>query len=211
MAVNRRKRWGSKHFPISSHREKPAKPEKQTIADMVTAWLFAHRPVFLFLLIFGVLMALFYLFTAFTPFYHNMFIPWYHHYIAYSSGTVLNFIGQHTTVTETIVYSPRFSFEIIRGCDAVEATTLFICGVLAFPAPFLRKVPGIIAGTLFLAFLNLIRIISLFLIGVYFPEFFAIMHISAWQAMFIFLTVILWILWLLWATQNQISPQSTSG
>ncbi len=210
MDLNRRKRRRSKHFPISSHRGKPAKPEKQTITNMVTAWLSAHRPVFLFLLVFSVLMSLFYAFIAFAPYYKHV-LPSYHHLIARLSGGVLAFIGQDITVAGTSIFSPGFAVRIVRGCDAVDAIVLFVFAVLAFPAPFLRKVPGIIAGMLLLGILNLVRVVSLFLIGVYFPRAFAAMHISVWQAMFIFLTVILWILWLLWATQSQMSPQRASG
>ncbi len=210
MAVNRRKRRRSKNFPISSHRKKPAKPEKQTIADTVTAWLSDHRPVFLFLLIFGVLMGLFYAFIAFTPYYQHV-LPSYHNLIAKMSGGILGFLGQDTTVTGMMVYSPRFSFRIIRGCDAVEATALFICGVLAFPAPFLRKVPGIIAGTLLLGILNLVRVVSLFLIGIYFPNIFDFMHIDTWQALFIFFAVTFWVLWLLWTTKRQIPKRVVPG
>ena len=51
-----------------------------------------------------------------------------------------------------------------------------------------------------LAVLNLIRIVTLFLIGVYFRKFFHMMHIDVWQALFILLTISLWFLWAWWAT-----------
>jgi len=171
---------------------------------MVTAWLSAHRPVFMFLLVFGVLMSLFYTFIAFAPYYNKVLLPSYHNLIAKMSGGILGFLGQDTTAAGAAVYSPGFSIRIIRGCDAVEATALFVCAVLAFPTPFLRKVPGIIAGTLLLGILNLVRVVSLFLIGVYFPNIFGFMHIDTWQALFIFFAVTFWVLWLLWTTKRQI-------
>src|SRR4030042_301593 len=148
----------------------------------------------MFLLVFVVLMCLFYVFVAFTPYYNNKLLPSYHHLIAKMSGGILWLLGQGTTAEGVSVFSPRFSIKIIRGCDAVESTALFICAVLAFPAPFSRKVLGIIAGTLLLGILNLVRIVSLFLIGVYFPSIFDFMHIDTWQAIFIFFAVIFLIL-----------------
>ncbi len=209
MAVNRRKRRQSKHFPISSHREKPAKPEKQTIADMVTAWLSAHRPVFLFLLIFGVLMGLFYACALLLRFYAGVF-PSYFHVNAELSGLILGFLGQDVRVAGDSISSTAFSVSIRRGCDAIEPIALFICAVLAFPTPFLRKILGIIAGVFFLVILNLVRVVTLFLIGVYFPKVFHLVHIDAWQALFIILTIIFWVLWLRWATQSQIPAQRAS-
>jgi exosortase H (IPTLxxWG-CTERM-specific) len=203
-----------KHHPgqllASRRREQTTEDKKiawkreKSIGQSTREWFFQHHPVFLFLLVFGVLMGLFYGFIAFTPYYNEVLLPSYHNLIAKMSGDILGLLGQDTTVTGTMVYSPRFSFTIIQGCDAVEATALFICGVLAFPAPFLRKVPGIIAGALLLGILNLVRIVSLFLIGVYFPSIFDSMHIDIWQALFIFFAITFWVLWLLWATQRQI-------
>jgi exosortase/archaeosortase family protein len=163
------------------------------------------------LLIFGVLLAVFYVFVAFSSFYNRRFVPWHHHLIAKVSGQVLAILGQDITVTGKSISSPRFSVNIIRGCDAVEAIALYVCAVLAFPLPFLKKLPGMIAGTLLLLVLNLVRIVSLFLIGVCSPRIFALMHIDVWQALFIFFAVLFWILWLLWATRNQPSTQPVSS
>jgi len=164
-----------------------------------------------FLLIFGILLAMFYVFIAFSSFYSKMFMPWHHHLIAKASGYVLAVLGQEITVSGASIDSPRFSATIIRGCDAVEAIALYVCAVLAFPLPLMKKLPGMIAGTLLLLILNLVRIVSLFLIGVYSPRIFALMHIDVWQALFIFFAVLLWILWLLWATRSQVLTQPASS
>jgi exosortase/archaeosortase family protein len=164
-----------------------------------------------FLIIFGVLLAAFYVFIAFSPSYHKKFIPSYHHLIALASGSMLSVLGQDITVADASISSPNFAVQIVPGCDAVEAIALYVCAVLAFPLKFLKKFPGMIAGTLLLSILNLIRIVSLFLIGVYFPRIFALMHIDVWQALFIFLAVLFWILWLLWATRSQVVAQPASS
>jgi len=114
-------------------------------------------------------------------------------------------------VSGTSISSPAFSVTVDPGCDGIEPIALFVCAVLAFPARFVRKIPGIIAGTLLLAALNFVRVVSLFLIGVYFPRAFAAAHLEVWQAMFILFAVVFWILWLLWATQSQIRVQRVSS
>ena len=100
---------------------------------------------------------------------------------------------------------------IVRGCDAVEAIALYVCAVLAFPLPFPKKLIGMTVGALLLSVLNLVRVVSLFLIGVYSHRIFNLMHIDVWQALFIFFAVLLWILWLLWATRHQLAMQPVSS
>jgi exosortase H (IPTLxxWG-CTERM-specific) len=157
-----------------------------------------------FLLISGILLAAFYLFVAFAPIYKRGFIPWYHHLIAKTCARLLTALGQDVTTLGTSISSSKFSVSIIQGCDAVEPIALFICAILAFPSPFLGKIPGMIAGAVLLFLLNLARIVSLFLLGVYSPELFAVVHIDVWQALFVFFAVLFWILWLLWIVRMQV-------
>lgn len=200
--TRRRKNAGSGKTSLKHHGKSAAKS---------TTGRSSHKYLVLkFLLIFGVLLAAFYVFIAFSPSYQRRFIPLYHHLIAHVSGGMLAVLGQEITVADTSISSPRFSVQIVRGCDAVEAIALFVCAVLAFPLPFLKKLPGMIAGALLLSILNLVRIVSLFLIGVYSPRIFALTHLDVWQALFIFFAVLLWILWLLWATRSQVVTQLAS-
>jgi len=156
-------------------------------------------------------MGLFYAFVIFTPFYKRDFLLSYLPFNARVSGTILGFFGQDITISGSSISSPSYSVRVVPGCDGIEPIALFLCAVLAFPAPFLRKIPGIIAGTLLLAILNFVRVVSLFLIGVYFPKALEIMHLDVWQALFILFAVLFWIVWLRWAMQNQISTQVVSS
>jgi len=159
---NKRKPYKSQaagFFKKTRRQEK--KPADATVAD----WRRRYA-VFLFLAGFAALMGLFYAFALFTPFYERHF-PYYLDFNARLSGYILRFLGQDITVRGASISSSAFSITVKQGCDAIEPTVLFICAVLAFPAPFLSKIPGIIAGALFLAILNLVRVVTLFLTGVY--------------------------------------------
>jgi len=91
----------------------------------------------------------------------------------------------------------------VWGCDALEPSALFIAAVLAFPAPVLLKIAGILIGTFCLLFLNLVRIVSLFLIGVYYPDVFDVLHLDIWQILFILLTLVFFLIWLQWITPRR--------
>ena len=212
MPVSRKRRQRRKRGPVSG-RKRQTGPHNKTkaIAASATRPSSHQHSVLKFLVIFGVLLTVFYVFTAFSPFYGKRFVPSLHHWIAKVSGYVLDVLGHDTTVANVSIFSPRFSVRIVRGCDAVEAIALYVCAVLAFPLPLLKKFLGVIAGALLLSVLNLVRVVSLFLIGAYSRRMFDLMHIDVWQAVFIFFAVLLWILWLLWATQNQVLAQPASS
>jgi len=159
---------------------------------------FRLSPVGQFLIVFTGLITLFYLFTA-TPWFAqglNHYLSWNAHLAA----GLLKGLGYSVEVVATSITSAEFSVNIRRGCDAIEPIALLICAILAFPVlPMSLKWPALIFGSLSLFVLNLVRIISLFLVGVYIPQAFNLMHVQIWQTAFIVFAILAFILWLLWA------------
>ncbi len=215
--MSRKKKHRPRQLPASRRRKKTAEVKKTTkrweksIGQSVAGWFSIYGSVIRFLLIFCVLMGLFYAITILVPFYREQIFPWYLRLNARIAGRILDFLGQNVTVVDNFISSPAFSVSIVRGCDVVEPTALFICAVLAFPASFVKKIPGIIAGTFFLAIVNLVRIGTLFLIGMYLPKIFNVMHVDVWQALFILLAIIFWGFWLLWVTKSPTPAQNLSS
>jgi len=162
----------------------------------------SRLPVFRFILVFAMLVGVFYAFVA-TNHYTEGVIPSYARFYAMLTGAILRVLGQDVTAVGQTISSPEFSVVIIRGCDAIEPAALFVAGVLAFPIRISSKVWGIMIGTLFLQVLNVLRIMSLFLIGVYHPEAFEKTHVYWWQIIFIMLAIVMWAYWVRWATQHQ--------
>jgi exosortase H (IPTLxxWG-CTERM-specific) len=159
-----------------------------------------RHPGLRFLFIFAILASAFYAITFFTPFCRRQLVPASLLWTAKIAGTVLSWLGQEVTVRGVFISSPRFSVQIVQGCNAMEPIALFACAVLAFPSPLLRKIPAVFIGSLCLAVLNYMRIVSLFLIGIYWPGIHRIMHVDVWQGMFVLFALVLWLLWLPWAT-----------
>jgi len=163
-------------------------------------WFHCKRPVFQFVGLFAVLMGLFYALT-FIPLMNRKALPGLQKANARVSTAILNVFGEGASSDSTSISSPRYSVNIAHGCDAIEPTALFIAAVLAFPAPLRSKVPALFAGTLVLLLLNLVRIVSLFYTGVYWPRAFETMHVDVWQPAFIVLSLFLWTLWAVWASK----------
>ena len=115
--------------------------------------------------------------------------------IARASGVVLDLLGQNVTMQGTIIRSPRFAVNIKNGCNGVEAMLIFLSAVLAFPAPWRSRLAGLTLGMIAIQIVNLIRVVALFLTGVYFPKLFDTSHTVIWQTVVILFGVLLWIFW----------------
>lgn len=153
------------------------------------------------MLLYAFFLGLFYLVTI-TAVMRESIFPFYLRWNAVVSANILSLTEPNITTQGKTIYG-RTSLTIERGCDAIEPSALFVAGVLAFPAAWRRKVPGILMGTVCLMFLNLVRIISLYYVRLWIPTWFDFLHVQVWQAAFIFLAILFWILWAVWAIRER--------
>jgi exosortase H (IPTLxxWG-CTERM-specific) len=165
-----------------------------------SGWL-QKWPVIVFVIGFAVLMILFYVFWL-SDYCQNNIQPSIVSVNARLSSFFLNIFGIKTTAVKENISSSSFSVSIAKGCDAMEAMALFASALLAFPAKWKYKLIGFFAGIALLFMLNIARIISLFLTGLYFPKAFEIMHVEVWQVLFILFAVGLWIFWIRWTKKD---------
>lgn len=173
------------------------------------SWYHGKEPVFKFVGLFALLMAVFYACT-FIPLLEKRILPSYMKLNASVSAGILSVFGEGASAKGTSVSSPRYSVDIRHGCDAVAPTALFVAAVLAFPATIRSKLPGMVAGSIILAMINLVRIVTLFYTGIYYPRAFRIMHEDVWQSLFILLSLLLWIVWAMWATSPKVYQRVNS-
>lgn len=115
--------------------------------------------------------------------------------IAGASGAVLGVVGQPVEREGTILRNARFAVNIRNGCNGVEAMLIFLAAVLAFPASWKSRLAGLGLGILAIQLVNLLRVVALFLTGVYFPRIFDTSHTVIWQTIVILFGVMLWIFW----------------
>jgi exosortase/archaeosortase family protein len=161
------------------------------------------KSIVLFCIAITVIMAV-YFWIYNQPFFDAVNLPIVKGY-AWIGHKVLNLFGQATSFDQTVILNKIFSIDISKGCDAVTPTILFLAAVLTFPIGFKLKWPALLIAPLALAALNTIRIVSLFLIGVYAPSFFEFAHIELWQALFIVFCFVGWVYWLVWANKQRMN------
>ncbi|MBX3373646.1 MAG: hypothetical protein KF817_07415 [Phycisphaeraceae bacterium] len=129
-------------------------------------------------------------------------LPGYMEGTATVTAAVLRALGEDAGARGTTVASDRMSIAIMRGCDAVEPSVLYVAAVLALPVALRRRWIGLGVGLVALVLLNQGRIVSLYYIGVHWPGAFETVHVDVWQPLFILLTFGGWILWAAWATRR---------
>jgi len=100
---------------------------------------------------------------------------------ASSAGSLLNLDG--------------FSVSIVDACDGVLPSYIYLSAVIAFPSRWRDKLWGILLGLPAIFLINLIRVVTLVIVGARWPDLFEGVHIYVWQALVIALSMALWILW----------------
>ncbi len=165
-------------------------------------WYRAKKPVLHFALKFGALIVLLYVLLA-TPFFDRALYV-YLKANAWLADMILNALGQHTRVSEVVISSPRFSMAIRRGCDAVEPTWLLCAAILSFPGLLTRKAVGMAAGIVILQALNLVRIVTLYWIGIHWGSlFFNSAHEEIWPVVFILVALFIFVGWKSWSQSTR--------
>lgn len=159
----------------------------------------SRRPVLRFVLTFAVCMAVYYVLSSLALFHERLF-PAFLEGNAIVAARVLGGVGQGPIeASGTTVRSDRFSVEVARGCDAIEPIALLGSAILASPLSIRARLAGMAVGSLCLMVMNLLRIVTLFLFGVYWPAAFHVMHVDVWQVIFILMAVAIWLAWAWWA------------
>ncbi|HVS15534.1 MAG TPA: exosortase H [Thermoanaerobaculia bacterium] len=115
--------------------------------------------------------------------------------VARVSGALLDLIGQDVTMHGTQIVSSSFAVDIKNGCNGLETVVVFGSAVLAFPAPWRKRLAGFVLGVAAIQVINLVRVVALFLTGVYFPDFFDSSHTVVWQTIVVGFGVLLFLFW----------------
>jgi exosortase/archaeosortase family protein len=147
-----------------------------------------YRPVLRFVAIFLIALTFFAILFSLGSVRESI-IPPHLAFVAGICGNILNMIGLPVTVTGATIWSDRISLVVVEGCDSVYPTSLLWCALLALPVPVSRRLAGMVVGALLLFALNILRVTSMYVVGIMVPSLFAAMHLYVWQGLFILCTL----------------------
>ena len=142
-----------------------------------------------------------------TPWVQSwLVVPWTNTLAAISAGIVKLFDPQVLSQGKVLQSASNgFAVSIEAGCNGVEATIVLVAAILAFPAPWKRKLVGLAIGVIAVQGLNVVRVISLFYLGQWNSDVFEWAHLYVWQALIMLDVLIVWLLWV--RTLPRVSPE----
>ena len=114
---------------------------------------------------------------------------------AHTTSLVLNLFGSGTVVQDNVVFSEAFGITVVTACTGVFATGLFLLAVVAFPTTWISKLIGVSIGIAGLFVINVVRLASLYAVGIHWPSILDPVHQLVWQSLLIVLAIALWLLW----------------
>lgn len=169
--------------------------KRRSIKVKCISWFIEKWPLLLFVLKFGFLIILFYI-LSFTHFFESVL---YGSTVANArlSGAILNLFGEHCGVSGATLWAGNEAIiTVLPVCSAFEFFLFFCAAVLAFPAALHLKMFGIAIGTISLFGLNVIRVMSLYFVGVHFRGLFDAAHEEIWGALLLIGTIFLCGAWI---------------
>ena len=101
--------------------------------------------------------------------------------VAAASGGLLRLIGQQVNISGTVIAGTCLAIDIHNGCNGVEAMMFVVAAV--------------IAGAVILQVANLIRVVTLYLVGCYHRTWFETFHLGIWQSLMFGVAIAFFVLW----------------
>jgi exosortase/archaeosortase family protein len=168
---------------------------KRLSAFIASQWL-SIRVVGTFL----VLIAVFFFLLTYAPIVERVDVGWM---LAQASAWVSwvflrglgAIIGYPVHIQGTNLASGNFVVDVSPACSGAVPSMIYIAAVLAYPANVRAKTIGAGIGVAVIQSVNVVRVVALFLIGLFFKEYFHDTHVYVAQALVVCIAVATWLFW----------------
>ena len=150
-----------------------------------------------FALVFVVALAALFAAELTAPVQRAAVLPWTAG-IASASASLMTLVDPQVVATGRELRSTAtgFGVSIEAGCNGVEAALILIAAMLAYPAPWVHRALGMLAGLAAVQVLNIVRVISLFYVGQWSLKAFEWSHLYLWQALIMLDVLIVFLVWI---------------
>ena len=111
------------------------------------------------------------------------------------AALTLAVFGVPVSLDGAVIDARGFVAVVVAQCTAIELILVYSVAVLATPVQFRARMWALALGVPALCALNLVRVVSLLLVGIGSPEHFDSAHLVVWQTA---MTVAGFMMWLVW-------------
>ncbi len=160
-----------------------------------------------FLLRFFGLLILFYVVVTPEPVDRHVVTPFTAAITAVSAGA-LRLFGEPVTRIGTMIQGPHLTIDVKNGCNGLEAMVFVAAAIVAFHAPPRMRLIGVAIAFLGIQVLNIIRIVSLFLLGSYHRRLFDMFHLAVWQSLIFGAAVLMFFVWTTRVQRDDVAARS---
>ena len=149
---------------------------------------------------FVILIAVFFTMLTYPPIVDRVDFSWMlAQASAWLSGLFLRGLGQvagfPVIVDGTNLASGDFRVDVSPACSGAVPAMIYVSAVCAYPASRRAKMIGAAIGIGVIGGVNLIRVVTLFLIGLFYNEYFHDTHVYVAQALVVAIAVATWLFW----------------
>ncbi len=103
--------------------------------------------------------------------------------------------GFSVNLDGTNLSSGTFIVDVSPACSGAVPSMIYLAAVCAYPASWRAKLLGAFLGLAIIYGVNLIRVVALFLIGLFATQFFHETHVYIAQALVVAIAVATWLYW----------------
>ncbi|HJH29374.1 MAG TPA: archaeosortase B [Methanosarcinaceae archaeon] len=139
----------------------------------------------------------------FIGFFVLIYIIFQEHFNFLSSLTastlsaLLGIFGVNHTIDETVLHLvDGISLRVIDECTGIYELFVYAGCVMAYPTSSGKKLAGIAFGIPAIFSINMVRLLSLAFVGLWFPSIFGYVHYYLWQVTLILLVVFVMLVWI---------------
>jgi archaeosortase B (VPXXXP-CTERM-specific) len=116
-------------------------------------------------------------------------LAWLERFTAASVHQLIRPVTDLTTQRGNLVTLDGFAVSIIIECVGLLEMLIYSACVLAFPAPIRARLIGVVVGCAAILVFNLLRIVTLLVVGRHWGDYFDFFHVYFWQATLIAMIV----------------------
>ncbi|GIW41614.1 MAG: hypothetical protein KatS3mg076_2191 [Candidatus Binatia bacterium] len=166
----------------------------------IRTWALLHAPAIRVVTLFFGLIVVFFTALTYEPIVERFdFASLLARASAWASWWLLRglglFLGWDVTKNGTILGVGSFEVDVSPACSGAVPTIIYLAAVLAYPASWRAKMLGAGIGVLVINGLNLLRVVALFLVGLYASRYFHDTHVYVAQALVVGVAVATWLFW----------------
>jgi len=106
-----------------------------------------------------------------------------------------NLVGFPVDIRGTNLGSGQFVVDVSPACSGAVPSMIYLAAVFAYPTNARAKVIGTGVGLAIIFFVNVMRVVTLFLIGLFANDYFHDTHVYVAQALVVAIAVATWLFW----------------